>query len=690
MAERDDWMVGALAARDAYRGAYPAWPDALPMPDARTGASVESLSGQAGIRDIGRRRYSQPGDVWEEQPEVAETGAALRGVTRMINPERFSDAVSRMPLSRNIEYGPPAKVIDRVKATLGVPQSFTDQMGSVADQGAYRGEYPWDAPPAGAPTRITVRPADSMYPAQEPDMVLPPSDNSALDIPRTLLPHLSRPETYGPRPPPTIEAGPGGKVPTGDPRMMGALADTTNMGLYNAIPFGGPLSAAGKAIILGIGARTAHMGMLAKAKEMALAGKTPSEIRRATRWPEGPTGWEQGADQQWGFEIPGVNARMRRSPGYELAPLSEHMQYPELYEAMPGVARIPTARMPPDYVKQQAERFGVDPEQIGGSYTPYTARKPPMILYNPKSSFGSRSVLIHEGGSHGVQQQAGFPSGAAPIDPASIVPGTPEWAIYQRNLRQMGVSRDAEARADAVFEAYQRSAGEQQAINAQTRMDMSVPELRATPSWKTQDWPYQKQIIAYNDYPRVPKQRAMGSTFEPLRTDPIVRGRSGRPIQTAPLSIGTEEAILAKGYERATGPRPPPGVEQPPFTQAAGRSLPTIAQSAVRIGDRTWTGPWHVAAYEKAADAMGVPVESLLNRHGGTGTEGFVTSAGKFVSREEAMDTAIRAGQISSDIRDAPWPLNKQLTSEHLAMFGLAGPGAMGMGALAAQNRYAQ
>jgi hypothetical protein len=470
-------------------------------------------------------------------------------------------------------------------ATLMPRDDWT--MSLLADQGAYRGDdYPWDMPPSpSGPARITVRPADSMYPAQEPppDQLLPPPENPAREIPKALLPNLSDPSTYGPQPQPTMQANDQGKIPTSDPRIMGGVADIGNA-LYNTVPGpgGGAAAAAGvgKGIILGIGARTANKAMLNRAKELALAGKTPSEIRRATRWPEGPTGWEQGADQQWGFEIPGVNARMRKNSGIgyeEVAPLSEHMQYPELYEAMPEMANIPTTKMAPEHVQYLASQFGAAPSAIGGSYRAYTARKPSEIFYNPRSSFGARSVLLHEG-SHGVQQRAGFPSGGAPISPADIAPGMSEWGIYQDALR--AGADDATARAHAAFEGYRRQAGEDQARRAQKNMDLTAAELLATPLRKMTDYPYSKQIISYND-PIVTKKRAagMGGLFEPLRTDAIVRGRSGRPIKAAPLPIGTEGEILRQGYERATGPRPPPGVEQPPFTQAMARQAPAVERA---------------------------------------------------------------------------------------------------------------
>jgi hypothetical protein len=103
-------------------------------------------------------------------------------------------------------------------------------MSLLADQGAYRGDYPWDEQPSGP--------------------LLPPPRNPARDIPEAALPGLSQP--YAPRAQaPLPEAG---KVPTSDPWMMGAVADTANM-LGYAIP--GPAGAAKAAPLIVAGIRKA-------------------------------------------------------------------------------------------------------------------------------------------------------------------------------------------------------------------------------------------------------------------------------------------------------------------------------------------------------------------------------------------------------------------------------------------------
>jgi hypothetical protein len=63
------------------------------------------LALDAGISDIGRQRYGTKRNVRPAtiRQERESTGGALRGATKMVNPEAFHDAVSRMPASTNIE-----------------------------------------------------------------------------------------------------------------------------------------------------------------------------------------------------------------------------------------------------------------------------------------------------------------------------------------------------------------------------------------------------------------------------------------------------------------------------------------------------------------------------------------------------------------------------------------------------------
>lgn len=68
----------------------------------------------------------------------------------------------------------------------------------------------------------------------------------------------------------------------------------------------------------------------------------------------------------------------------------------------------------------------------------------------------------------------------------------------------------------------------------------------------------------------------------------------------------------------------------------------TITGAAVKLGDRIFTGPHHVAALEEAEKALGpdVGLDWVNAKHAGADPDGFITSTGRFVSRDEAAKIA--------------------------------------------------
>jgi len=75
-----------------------------------------------------------------------------------------------------------------------------------------------------------------------------------------------------------------------------------------------------------------------------------------------------------------------------------------------------------------------------------------------------------------------------------------------------------------------------------------------------------------------------------------------------------------------------------------------IAASALRCGEQIFTGPTHFAAMHKI---IGLPVSAeqkaqmMLDA-----VDGFVTDAGRFVTREEGYAIAKGVGQIGGDLAD--------------------------------------
>jgi hypothetical protein len=75
----------------------------FPMPEPRP-APPEMIN-EAGVPDIGKKRYGTRRNIplASKQQERIQEGKTLKGVAKMANPERFADAVSRMPESTNIQ-----------------------------------------------------------------------------------------------------------------------------------------------------------------------------------------------------------------------------------------------------------------------------------------------------------------------------------------------------------------------------------------------------------------------------------------------------------------------------------------------------------------------------------------------------------------------------------------------------------
>jgi hypothetical protein len=86
------------------------------------------LAIDAGIKDIGRR-YGPPGEVQIDPIlDRIEASEGVRGIAGMARPERFSDALMRMPMSQNIEYVAPASPEDLARAMVKAQQNRNRRM----------------------------------------------------------------------------------------------------------------------------------------------------------------------------------------------------------------------------------------------------------------------------------------------------------------------------------------------------------------------------------------------------------------------------------------------------------------------------------------------------------------------------------------------------------------------------------
>lgn len=200
-------------------------------------------------------------------------------------------------------------------------------------------------------------------------------------------------------------------------------------------------------------AATADKLALATAQERLGAGEDAETVRQ-------DTGWSRGVDGKWRFEISDEDARLALTPqefrtfadGGRTVSLGDLLEHPALFAAYPALRDMPVGSKP----------------GAGASYSPRAGQ---ISMGREVADGRFRSILLHEI-QHDIQTIEGFATGAS----VSQYRG--------------GIS--------ARREQYRREAGEVEARNTQTRMDMSSAERRAFPPDMTADVAPGDQIVTFN------------------------------------------------------------------------------------------------------------------------------------------------------------------------------------------------
>jgi hypothetical protein len=307
---------------------------------------------------------------------------------------------------------------------------------------------------------------------------------------------------------------------TGDPqaaRKAAIMAELSTLGAVTGLPFGETARTAAEMgpsatrIFAGPMAKTANHVALSRAAEMEAQGQHPDEIWRAT-------GWGRGADDKWRFEISDDAARVDLPAHAEMRPgelpvettHGEAIQHPELAAAYPDIPERPLL-----YQR-------LDPAP-GGRFARGTYY-PDMDVFRlnviPSHAYAPLSTGLHET-QHGVQMREGFARGGAPGDFPHIVEqdvndGRIVAALIARGrqpseaaaelkrltgrqatpqIMDIAMSPDVFTRPWSARDAYRRLAGEVEARNVQSRMDMTPEQRRASPPWETEDVPREQQIV---------------------------------------------------------------------------------------------------------------------------------------------------------------------------------------------------
>jgi hypothetical protein len=307
-----------------------------------------------------------------------------------------------------------------------------------------------------------------------------------------------------------VEIDAEGNVSPIDPRLVDAAAITSGLVGVGGLSVPKPRNALG--VFGGIHAKTADLEALAEAKFLRDEHQFgPEEI-----WQR--TGWAQGPDGQWRFEISDAKSKfddtrlkpwstadfaeareIRKSHDYANRTKAEQAQIDKIVEARLGAATNLSALLDhpelyeayPDLKSMRVER--TERDEFGGYYDPANN----LVAMTPKGTTAvshnrgneGHSVLLHEV-QHAIQSREGFAHGGSPSDPEVATGGyniAVKLAKRREELKAKLSSSPITDEADAVEYAqitralarmgtmepgaagYQTLAGEVEARNVETR-----------------------------------------------------------------------------------------------------------------------------------------------------------------------------------------------------------------------------
>lgn len=242
-------------------------------------------------------------------------------------------------------------------------------------------------------------------------------------------------------------------------------------------------------------AKTADHAKLAAAEDMAARGVPREQI-----WND--TGWFQGADKKWRFEIDDSNAgfnlpgstfgEMRDSMGWGDHRIKDAYEHPELYNAYPLIGNYGLEQLPKT-------------SGYGGQFIHSNVEVNPTLPMDE-----ANSVMLHEL-QHGVEDAENFAKGgnggsgyakriynelAGKVQDAlaeQLANGVPiKQAVaavepMKQQLKSLFSMSD--------YDAYHRTSGEVEARTVQKRMDLTPEERASRPPWLDYDVPESQQIV---------------------------------------------------------------------------------------------------------------------------------------------------------------------------------------------------
>ncbi|WP_439327584.1 MuF-C-terminal domain-containing protein [Lonepinella sp. BR2357] len=254
-------------------------------------------------------------------------------------------------------------------------------------------------------------------------------------------------------------------------------------------------------------ARNANHSLLQQAKDELAQGVDPETIRQKT-------GWFQGKDGKWRFEINDDSALITPYEAYDdyrfeqlvngqngetlEVPLSEVWKDEALFNAYPQLANLKVEIKP------------LDNKRAGGWFSPNENK---IVLSNDATAGQMKSYLVHEV-QHVIQNEENFANGSNLNEELKMLPDntyTGNESIDKRiseikeQLRQPMLAKEADKLWDEISQLremqaernYRNSAGEVEARNAQTRLNMSKEERQNQSPESTEDVKRSNQNVRY-------------------------------------------------------------------------------------------------------------------------------------------------------------------------------------------------
>lgn len=302
------------------------------------------------------------------------------------------------------------------------------------------------------------------------------------------------------------------------------LADTTDQEVINLLRGGEQQAGQRLDQFAGQTAWTADMPSLADAEQRIADGDNPEQVRRET-------GWSQGADGRWRFEIDDSQAQFAPVTEWlddaevDGVPLGEVLKHPSLFAAYPELAqvqlRVNTARRSGGMFVSQPGRGFVGSYIEIGDPTLYGAETPAM------------DVLMHEV-QHAIQVREGFATGGSPdslrAEKDQALADRDYWNQVAGLRREMDRSDSAQAGRQAFIDTFERTPTEAQMQDA---IASTLPEIEQRASQA-------EQVMREIGNPDVTYERLAGEVearnTEARRSMSTEERQAASPEQTADVS----------------------------------------------------------------------------------------------------------------------------------------------------------